>query len=628
MRNGVFAILSVAVILCASLSCAFVTEEREEPDGFPPLVIAVIVAGSAGAGVAGGWFLHEYFDSDQSDTQPYLRLAAANNITDVMSVASVFTANSNSNYAQLWGMTKEHWIRQAELEAYTEWQSGKAYDGNSILTGARAYENNATMTANAVAQIDSFFGEVSEKVASWRCKDTYNGMMEVGFVLDNTQLLTDSNDVQADLISVADATGSTGKVYIGTVGQEYIVTSEDYVPGYVYNFGARTSITSSDGLTFVLENGKNYLSSLRSTVGNKAFVPGIYTVSNSVIGGDTLSAVMGSSALSLKAGLSMSSQGETSVAYLESDRIVFGNNTFGTISFKVVPNDIPSGEEAPDKVDLTPVLKAYQTLLDKLYWTSVSANSSASAVWNIYDRADEKDYGVTTLMASNVYDSVVLSEGMNEILTISAMQQLATYYDANGDLTDLQIGLYSDGMDAPFVRGSILDEYGNRVYDDVIFTPFFQSEDTVLERGVDYEVQQNTLIAVWTDGKDLTAWYNDAMRSDGYDTLFVEKGYTFQITQLGVCDDTGMHSEPKVDFKVTKVSYISPGKADLSNDPDADSQGKNILKIVCIAAGVILAVLGLVRRNPFPVILGIGLIVFGVFFSGTVWEWIARMVRP
>ena len=627
MRNGIFAILSVAVILCASLSCAFVTEEREEPDGFPPLVIAVIVAGSAGAGVAGGWFLHEYFDSNEADTQPYLRLAAANNITDVMSVASVFTANSNSNYAQLWGMTKEHWIRQAELEAYTEWQSGKAYDGNSVLTGARAYENNATMTANAVAQIDSFFGEVSEKVSSWGSKDTYNGMMDVGFVLDNTQLLTDSNDVQADLISVANASGTTGKIYIGTVGQEYIVTSQSYIPGYVYNFGARTSITSQDGLTFVLENGKNYLSSLRSTVGNKAFAPGIYTVSNSVIGGDTLSAVMGTSALPLKAGLSMSSQGETSVAYLDSERIVFGNNSYGTISFKVVPNDIPSGEEAPDKVDFTPVLRAYQTLLDKLYWTSVSANSSASAVWNIYDRADEKDYGVTTLMASNVYDSVVLSEGMNEILTISAMQQLATYYDANTDLSDLQIGLYSDGMDAPFVRGSILDEYGNRVYDDVIFTPFFQSEDTVLERGVDYQVNQNTLVAVWTDGKDLTAWYSDAMRSDGYDTLFVEKGYTFQITQLGVCDDTGMHSEPKIEFKVTKVNYIAPGKANLSENPDADSQGKNILKIVCIAAGAILAVLGLVRRNPFPVILGIGLIVFGVFFSGTVWDWIARMVR-
>ena len=626
MNGKVFSIAAVLTILCASCAGFFVTDEREQPDEFPPLIIAIIVAGSAGGGFAGGWFLNDYFDSDDTDVRPYLRLSAANNITDVMSVASVFTANANSNYAQLWGMTKEHWVRQAELEAYSEWQSGKEYDGNAVLMGARAYENNATMTANAVAQIDSFLGEVSEKIASWDGKDTYSGNMEAGFVFDNTRMLTDSADIGADLISVANAHGTSGKVYIGTVGEDYIVTSEDYEPSYVYNFGARTSVTSEGGLTYVLETGKNYLSGISSTVGNKPFEAGIYTVSDAVIGGDTLSAVMGSSSVPLKAGMAMRSDGNVSLAYIDNGNVVC-NGTYGTISFLVVPGDIPSGEQAPDKVDLTPMLKAYQTLLDKLYWTSVSANNSASAVWSIYDRADQKDYGVTTLMASNVYDSVVLSEGMNEILTLSAMQQLATYYDANDDIKDLQIGLYGEGMDAPFVRGSILDEYGNTVYGDVIFTPFFQSESVTLERGIDYTVDQNCLVAIWTDGRELSSWYSDAMRTDGYETLFVEDGYTFQITQLGVCDGSGMHSEPKVDFKVTKVDYIAPGKANLTDDPDADSAGKNVLKIVCIVAGAILAVLGFVRRSPVLAIAGIGLIVFGAFFADSVWNWIARMVR-
>ncbi len=624
MNAKVFSIAAVITVLCASCTGFLVTDTEEEPDGFPPLVIAVIVAGSAG-GVA-GWFLNDYFDSDDTDVQPYLRLAAANNITDVMSVATVFTANSNANYAQLWGMTKEHWIRQAELEAYSEWQSGKDYDGNAVLLGARAYENNATMTANAVAQIDSFLDEVSEKIAAWDGKDTYSGKMEVGFVFDNIRMLTDSDDVSADMVSVADARNGTGKVYIGTVGEDYIVTSEDYVPSYVYNFGVRTSITSEDGKTYVLETGRNYLSGISSTVGNRPFEPGIYTISNAIIGGDTLSAVTGSSYIPLKAGMAMGSDGDVTVAYLDNGRIVGNGGNYGTISFLVSPGDIPSGEEAPDKVDLTPMLKAYQTLLDRLYWTSVSANNAASAVWSIYDRAAAKDYGVSTLMASNVYDSVVLSEGMNEILTLSAMQQLATYYDANGDLQDLQIGLYGDGMDAPFVRGSILDGFGNTVYDDVIFTPFFQSDSVTLERGLDYTVDQNTLVAVWTDGRELSSWYSDGMRTDGYETVFVEDGYTFIISQLGVCDSSGMHSEPRVDFKVTKVDYISPGRANLTDDPEADSAGKNVLKIVCIAAGCVLAVVGFVRRSPVSVVTGMALVLFGVFLADTVWDWIGRLL--
>ena len=43
-----------------------------------------------------------------------------------------------------------------------EWEKNKAYDGNAVLMGSRIYENNATMTANAVAQINSLFGEISD----------------------------------------------------------------------------------------------------------------------------------------------------------------------------------------------------------------------------------------------------------------------------------------------------------------------------------------------------------------------------------------------------------------------------------------------------------------------------------
>ena len=628
MKAKVFAIATVLTILCASCAGFACTEKQEEEDGFPPLVIALMVAGSAGAGGVAGWFLNDYFDSPETDVQPHLRLAAADNVTDVMSVASVFTANANTNYAQLWSMTKEHWIRQAELEAYTEWSSGKSYDGNSVLLGARAYENNSTMTANAVAQIDSFFDELSGKIADWGTKDAYSGNMEVGFVFDNTAVMSTGCSWNADLISVADASGKTSEVYIGTVGENYIVTSDSYAPAYVCNFGGRTTITSEDGTTYTLESGKTYLSSLKSNVGNKPFQSGIYTVTNSVIGGDSLSSVMGESYVPLKAGLSFQTDGQSRYAVLDNGKMLFGNGTYNGVSFKVVPSNIPSGEDAPEAVDLTPILKAYQKLLDRIYWTSVSANNSASAVWSIYDRADQKDYGVTTLMASNVYDSAVLSEGMNEILTLSAMQQLATYYDANGDdLDDLRIGLYGKGMDAPFVRGSIIDEFGNKVYDDVIFTPFFQSDSVTLERGMDHSVKQNTLVAVWTDGRDLTTWYADAMQTDGYETLFIEEGYTLRISQLGICDDAGMHTEPKVEFKVTKVDYVSPGLAKLHKDHDADEGTKNWVKGICIVIGAVLALYGLVTRRYILVIGGAALIVFGLFFSDYVVNWIAGKVR-
>lgn len=622
LNNRLFAILAVAIIIGASCTGFVIVDTDEESDGFPPIVVAVIVASAAGG--VGGWFLHDYLDSDDADTGQYMRLAAANNMTDVMSVASTFTANANLNYSQLWSMTKEHWIRQAELEAFSEWRSGIGYDSDSILLGSRLYENNAVMTANAVAQIDSFFDEISNKVSAWSGTSAYGGRMDVGFIFDGMENMSHDCDVDADLLSIA--TG-TGRIYIGSVSDGYIVTSDGYDPGYLYNFGSRTTITSDSGHSFVLDNGKNLISDMKSEDGS-LFVPGIYNISEATIGGDTLSSVVGGQSIRLEAGLAFSVDGKLRYAVWDGDSVKIDAGSYGTVSFAVVPKDIPVGENAPEKVDMTSILTAYQSLLDKLYWTSVSANSSADAVWSLYDRMDSKNIGVTTLMASNVYDSVVLSKSMNEILTISAMQQLASFYDKNGDdLNGLTIGLYGEGMDSPFVRGSIIDGFGNVIYDDVIFTPFFQSDDVVLERGIDHSVTQNTTVAVWTDGKELISWFDSGMESDTYETVFIEEGYTIVIHQLAACDSAGMHNVPSIELKVTKVNYITPGKADLTDDPDKDGI-RNILKTIFIVIGAVSFLVGLVRRSPFLIIVGMVSIGFAVFVADYVWIWVSRMVTP
>ena len=294
---------------------------------------------------------------------------------------------------------------------------------------------------------------------------------------------------------------------------------------------------------------------------------------------------------------------------------------YGSLSFAVAASDIPDGCANPDPVDLKPVLTAYQRLLDRLYWTSVSANNAAGAVWEIYERADESHYGLSTLMASNSYESVVLSGPMNEVLTLSAMQQLASYYDIHSeDLRDLQIGLYVDGMDAPFVRGSIVDRYGNAVYDDVIFTPFFQTEDARLERGTEYAVRQSAFVAVWHDGMELSAWYSDGMGTEGYETLFIEDGYAFRISQLGQCDSDGMHNQAAIDFRVTKVRYIDPGEVRLSDDIGFQKTAKSILELVSLVIGAVLTVSGFIRGDRFSIILGAVLLVFSVVLADQVWS--------
>ena len=626
MRKSLFAVFAVGILLCASFTCIGVTDREEEPDDIAvsTLVAAVII--TAVVAYTFGYIDGMQYDPSDAELQKLARLDAANNMTDVMSVASVFTANSNANYAQLWGMTKEHWIRQAELEAYTQWESGKTYSPNSVLAGARAFENNSVMTANAVAQINSLFDEVSSCASDWGNMGTYDGKMKAGFLLGGVQYYSEENDWDAHLVSVADMSSGTGLVYIGTVTDDVILTidtsygTSGYQPGYIINAGATTTISSEDrSRSYTIPAGTTQLSSL------DGFVPGIYRVSDAVICGDTMSAVIGDSAATLKSGLVMHTDGTDRLAILDNGSVKVGSMTSETLAFKVVPSDTPSGEQymLPGSVDLLPVLSAYQRLLDMLYWTSVSANNSAAAVWDIYDAADSNDLGITTLMASNVYDTVVLSKGMNKVLTLSAMQQLATYYDGNaGDLSNLEIGLYGDGMDAPFVRGSILDEYGNAVYSDVIFTPFFQSDDVTLRVSSDYTVKQNCIVAIWADGQELGSWYSGGMGADGYEMLAIEDGYTITATQLGICDDDGMHNVQSLDLKVTKVRYIQPGSADLIPLLDIQDSNTGWLQIIFIVAGLLILLGGIITRRVDFILIGAGLLVFGLFIIKPVMNWL------
>ena len=627
MRTKTFAILAILIMILASVGTIFVIENGKGPseasvvnDNGDVVIYLLETIGPRHTAL----FSLTLPISSNNDTQPYLRAAAADKVLAVASVASAFSANAHKNYAQIWSMTKEHWVRQAELETYAEWSAESNYDGNLILENSNIYRNNSTMLANAVAQINSFFDHVSANVGEWGNANTYSGKMTIGFSLDNVDITTTTSNFDAELLSIANAKGTSGQVFISVIGSDYIVTDDmmidedsenGYRPAYIYNFENSSITITGEGGSYLLAPGINYIDELRSVTGNQPFVEGIYAVSNATIGGDTLAEIVGSSRLQLSAGLLMEVGGAYNLATMDGTVVKYNNMNYNSLLFKVTPQNPPDDYEASEGVDIKLNLEAYSMLLDKLHWTAESANSAAQAIWNIYDSANAKNYNITTLMSTNVYDSVVLSSGMNAVMTISAMQQLATYYDMNGEkISSMEISIYDDSMDSPFVKGDVLDRYGNLLYKDVIFTPFFQSDNVTLERSVDYTVDQNTLLAIWSAGDaTLNEWYSTGMELDNYLTVFMDKGAVFKINELAQCDSDGIHSKNSIEFKVTKVEYISPNEMDLRKDLSPEQVSSSLLKIAIMVAGVLVAVYGLLKREPLYILLGAGLIVFSLF---------------
>lgn len=620
------AILVASLIVCTSFACVVNVQQEEEPDGLvitaSTLLIGAAIVGGLGfaGGFATGWFTHDMMaDAPSVDMQPFARWSESNNVTTMYDVATTFTANAHKNYAQIWSMTKDHWVRQAELEAYAQWESGKDYDSNSIMLDSLVYQNHAIMNVNAVAQIDSFFDELSSVVAGWSGKDTYDGKMSIRWDFGSRTMSSESV-WDGTLISVADSDKKDAKVYISTIYDDYIAPTQNYDAGYLYNLSDSTVNISNGEKTYSLAPGITHLGDM---VG---FESGIYTF-NGVLGGDCIAATVDS--VSLSSGLVMVSDTGTEVAIVRDGGILVDGVSCNDVTVTLVPEDIPSGSDypMPTPVSLEDVMLSYQALLDRLENTAVAANNASHAVWEIYNHANAKNHNVTTLMSSNTYDVTVLSEQMNQVLLLSAMEQLTSYYADNGEnFEDLRIGLYSEGMDAIFIRGNIVDRYGNTLYEDVIYTPFFQEKDVTITNGEQYTVDQKVLVAIWNNGQDLVQWKDDGMETEGYDTVFFDDGTVLINSQLATCNDKGMNNEESVTFHVSKVDYIKPGVVDPITTPDVEDSNAGIVKLVMAIAGLLLFLYGFISGRYGFVAIGIALFVGGLVFSDEIWRLIDKWI--
>ncbi len=645
--NRAFAWFAVALMLATPL-VAVAADDREETevDGMVPLLImpAFVFYGNVTAALLGGLAVgslatYVLMSSNDPDVQPYLRLMSARDVSNIMDTAAKFTDNANANYAQLWGMTKEHWIRQAELEAYAEWEDGESLDIDALLTNATLYRNAAVMSANAVAQFDYATDALEKSTERWGTDGTYSGKMNVRFSGPLDGFSGASGHWNADMAAVADARNAIGYgyVYVGDVGRDEVLTVEEkdgspYEPGWIYTFSDGTELSNSKHI-YTLNKGKHYLSDL------DGFEPGIYEIKNAIIAGDTLAETQRANSLDLMPGLAFRADGgDANLAYLKDGKIMCNGTELSDMTFRVVlaQGDYPAGEydNLPDAVSLNGMLESYGELLDRMALTATNAANAAGSVWGIYSAAGASSYTVTTLMNSFNYEGWFLSEGMNKAAELSAMSQLGEYWKEYGsDLKDLYVGLYSaeDMPYAPFVRGSIYDEYGNLMHEDVVYTPFFQTKDVTMITGADVTVGQSTLVMIWgkADGRSLQQWYSDSVSGGTvyYGATFAGKGYKLTNTELAICKDgqsPPMETVGEIKFDVTEVNFIDPNLIKRDSDPDPEPAGTNWIFVVAMVLGLFCAAYGLYARNPLYIALGIGLALFAVFFADSVWDWISR----
>lgn len=595
-QRKILAAVAVAILLTSMAGTAIVTErddnEVEAAFGIDDIIIIGVLTLLISTSVYAGYTIGHSSGSGSSDE--VLRGYEAQAVADSIFNNIGYYSNATANYNQIWKLTNEHHIRQAELAASEAWESGASFDADRILSLSAVYLNSAYMMDNAASQINEMWELVSESLASWNDTETYKDAMELELSWEGGSMSTRSSFGLYLGVAAQSVQSGHDRVYLTSSSQLWCSG-----PAVIY---------ADSGKTYTLVSGMNDLSQI------SGFSEGIYTLQAGVSYCGDLIPVIDAEAAPVYAGAVMTCGTESQLA-VYNDGVVVGGTKGTYLKIAIHPDGAESQTE-----DITDMMADFSTLLDTIYSTMSIAASAGASVWQIFDSAGEASAYLTTLAVPNVYEGQELTQAQQTMITILALEQLASYWQDNSGELKTDDYMMSDSMSL-FCRGDIVSVTGETLYEDVIYTPFFY-QDTSLKVGSN-TVTRQAILAVWTtDGENLSGWDGITNASKAM-LVTVQNGYSLPISEMRN-EGTSVNS---VDLTVSKISIIDPSEL---RHTQHEKDGRSWALIVMIVMAVIGAIIvyGGWRMDSYAAMaVGALIIIAGVLCSGNIASYIEGWLR-
>ncbi len=596
-----FAVFAVGLMLCAPLAVTMADEEKESDAviGFGAGLILGLVIGAAIGYTVG------HATSEGSDD--YARNAEANALSTGLNFAEPQIATSMLNYSQLWGLTQEHWTRQAELAAAANWSENAEYNPNTILKDSDAYLNSASMLANAGAQTDTLFEDVGKRVNEWSGKE-YN---------DNSKLKL---VVSAGSSTISYSSADTVRTVMGTVARNVQSGAQAvyYGGGSIYASEA-TTLVSVNGYKVNLQQGWNE----SEPAGTFAYGDIYYLTPGLTFCGPFMT-VIDSKAATLDTGIAFIKDKECLLVSCNGD--VFstdGKDSIGTdkgLMVKVVHD----GSNSYD-CDYSQALVDYSKLFKSIKSVQTETNKAAKTIWNVYTTMGQKCASLTTLSVVNTYSEIQWSDGQREMVSYMMLDELQKYWDSGKDqLKGKSFDMTPDSMSL-ICRGNVKfynSESGDYdVASGVAFTPIFY-KDTSLKVGAN-STSDYCYIIIWGECGSLSSF--DTATMDGATMLYAPKGAVMNISEMKLGDEF----KSSIDLDCKQIDWIDPYHADDPGpvpDPESNDLAKAIQLILIILGGALM-VLGFGRGNIITGIVGIVFVAVGLLFAGDIAGFIEKYLN-
>lgn len=626
-RHRLAAFAVVALMLAVPLTVVtFDDREESEVEG-NPIVTVGVQAGkfiakhwkeilSLVTGISIGWELNDALDPDEEVDEQQLRRDEAIALANALLVGTTSVSNAFRNYTNIWGLTEEHWTRQAELASSMYWSAGSSYSPYETLTLSSTYYNSALMLVNATNQINELLATIAEHIESWNdssVSEYYgDGKMQLRVSIGNTSVSATSDDVFSAVLGSVVGSGNDRTVRAGA-------TAVYYVGGPVYASGNATMV-GANGTVLTLNRGWNYITDVDDWDGYNVYrlTPGVTYFGNFMY-------VLESDAAMTQTGILVSDGDDVMIVTSDGTNLYDGTRSYSNgydtatgydaLKLSVVPQN--SGDI--QTTDITSILIYYAELNAEINRVISKANQNARVVWGCYDDAGSASQYLTTLLVPDTYENVTLTDAQKRLMVSLSMDQLYEWWDRYGEIKYDHYTLTQDSLTL-YCRGDItvrgVGSDGTMqcvVYEDVAYTPVFY-RSTSLTTG------QNTLatycfVLVYGECSSLSRF--DAVDYDDCELLYLGSGSVLGVAEMLY----GGEYTNSVYLQTSEIEYIdAEDMRNFTGVTPVDGSGDlgELIRLLFVLFGAILIVYGAWRGSWIGVIAGLALVAAGFLFAETI----------
>ena len=624
------------VMLAVPFTAIQLQDEEEDSEGHP-VVAAVIKGGkfivthwkeiSALLSAFGaGWTLSEIWHTDPDNPESNdddLRKEEARLLARSLADGTSYYANALNNYQNIWALTSEHWIRQAELTSSSYWAAGKAYSPYEALTYSDAYYNSAVMLVNATNQINEQFSTVAEHIGEWNSSEYSkyygDGKMKIEFSIGDSSISAESSDGSSVRMGQVVGKGNDRTVHDGR-------NAVYYVGGPVYA-SAPAEMTAPNGDVIRLDAGWN--TDLPNVDSWKGY--DVYRLSSGVTYFGNFMYVKEADAAPVQGGMMISSGSQSMIVTCDGSRLYDGDKTYSADAtgetttttgkydlFKL--SVVPQNAQDRQSSDITAMMVYYAKLVGQIDSVISKTNTAARTVWGIYDDAGSASMYLTTLNVPDTYENVEITEDQKRLLVTLYMDQLSKWWVENdGAIKKENYRLTQDSMTL-YCRGTLTmqgadskgDDMECVMYEDVAFTPIFY-RNTTLQTGTQ-ETVSDCFVLVYGQCSSLSGF--NAASYENCSLIYLGTGSKIGISEMFY----GGESVKKVDLEASQVDYIKA--EDMENFTPAEPRGSNdmaeLIRLIALALGGILIVYGFGRGHPIVGAAGLAIVLIGMIAAGPV----------